>query len=121
MNKKQLVVMWLAIGLICLMCLFPPWRYHHFDGETGIDTYIAGPYRLLFLGPPGIPFIEKDNPGWSYDNQREVYTNYDFKGYPHREWRVELDKHRIIIPGIVLIVLSVGLLVSFYRPKPFAK
>ena len=27
MNNKQLAVLWVGLGLIVLMCLFPPWVY----------------------------------------------------------------------------------------------
>lgn len=46
MNRKQIIVLWLAIGIIATMCLFPPWtgsrikgfgQFHRF-GQHHIDT-----------------------------------------------------------------------------------
>ena len=44
MNKKQLVVLWVAIGVIILMALVPPWKL------TGISSKKVG-YHLIFLPP----------------------------------------------------------------------
>lgn len=120
MAKKQLLVLWITIGLLSLVCLFIPWRYHHFDSRTGVDTFVTGPYRLFFSGPPEVPLVEKDNPGWTYDSKRERYADFDFKGYPFREWKVEIDKLRIVIPGVVILVLGSGLLITLHKGKSLA-
>jgi len=47
MNRKQLMVMWIVIGVIGLMCLFPPWE----------ETYpLRSPasYALIFSPPIGL-------------------------------------------------------------------
>ncbi len=43
MNRKQKIVLWIGIGVIVLMCLFPPWL-------AGDEGEFEG-YTLLFSGP----------------------------------------------------------------------
>jgi hypothetical protein len=52
MNRKQLIVARFGVGLILLMCLFPPWRGHVFyvyNLTYLLDT--AAGYAFLFSPP----------------------------------------------------------------------
>lgn len=99
-NDKRLLIMWIVISMLIIMCMFPPWKYHHASTSGVADKYVAGPYRLLFLGPPSIPV------GWPYEKEY-------FKGYIRTSWHPELDWIRFLIPMFVLALIAVGLIVSF--------
>ena len=117
MTRKQLIVMWVGIVTIVAMCLFLPWRYRRLNTSGYTITNVAGPYRLAVLGPPEVPFIEKENAGWIYDNRQDAYTNYNFKGHPYQQWRVEIDTPRLIISGIIFVVVFGGLMATFRDRK----
>ena len=100
MNRKQLRVMWLAIGIVGLMCLFPPWRFRVSLQSQGQALNISAPgtYRLVFLGPPDIPTDSK--------------TTASLKGVAQRFWIAEIDWARLSLPIFVTIIVSVGLIIS---------
>lgn len=51
MNKKQLIVLWIGIGIITLMGLFPPFQWHLRDGRTGITyAFIFSEDDIIALG-----------------------------------------------------------------------
>ncbi len=52
MSNKQLAVLWVGIGLILLMCLFPPWL--GIVNYRGIKTREEYGYRCIFSPPPGV-------------------------------------------------------------------
>ncbi|RLE17759.1 MAG: hypothetical protein DRJ65_22330 [Acidobacteria bacterium] len=47
MNKKQKFVLWIAVGVISLLALFPPWVYQYYMDRApqprGIHFILSGP------------------------------------------------------------------------------
>ena len=41
MGKKELIVLWVGVGLIVLMCLFPPW-VEYTESHTWGDHRLSG-------------------------------------------------------------------------------
>lgn len=102
MSRRQLKVMWVAIGIVGLMCLFPPWAF-----RVGVQSQLQslnlsapGPYRLVFLGPPGIPTDSKNGES--------------FKGVHRRLWMAEVDWARLLLPILVTAIISIGLIITFH-------
>jgi len=87
-NNKRLVIMWVAIGIIVLMCLFPPWIYHRAAYNQLFE--IKGPYHLIFSPP-----YRRD----------EAYL------------LVKLDWPRLLIPIGIVAILAVGLIVTIKDRK----
>jgi len=110
MNHKQLIVMWVAITMIGLMCLFPPWIFKIRSESSDINITAPGPYRLVFFGPPPIPTDSSI--------KEEKDTIYLFKKYRTQYWRPELDWTRILFPIAVVIIVAGGLMVTFRDRKP---
>jgi len=106
MNRKQLIVMWVAIGIIVLAFLFPPWRFHYEERYPLanylplVERTIPGPYRLVFLGPPDQPW---------YSTPKEGITAL---------WRAELDWTRLLLPFPVIIGLALGFILTLRGRKP---
>ena len=76
MSNKQLIVLWIGVGLIVLMCLFPPWvRVLRMSGGTLREGY---GYHCVFMPPP-------------LNNKR---------------WSPYLDTSRLIIQCITVAVLT---------------
>ena len=50
MSDKQLMVMWIGIGLIVVMCLFPPWVKVSGD-DPGHARRGSRSYRFIFAHP----------------------------------------------------------------------
>lgn len=52
MNKRQLVTLWIGIGLFVLMGIFPPWLRTGFKTIFGAGRYTAAAgYAPIFLPP----------------------------------------------------------------------
>lgn len=49
MNKRQLIVLWVAIGLIVLMGLFPPWVRKEAEYRTYLDAPVG--YAFIAVAP----------------------------------------------------------------------
>jgi hypothetical protein len=100
MNRKQLLVMWVAIGIVGLMCLFPPWvfRVGIQSQLQGLHLSAPGPYRLVFSGPPDIP-IDGQDAG-------------RFKGVVRSVWNAEVDWARLFLPIVVTAIISIGLIIT---------
>ena len=98
MNRKQLIVMWIAVGVLSFMFLVPPWQYY----ASARNLSAPGPYHFIFLGRPEIPVT----PGTKR-----------FMGYPRNRWKVDIDWVRLLIPSAVVGMIALGLIVSFRRPK----
>lgn len=101
MSRRQLKVMWVAIGIVGLMCLFPPWMF-----RVGIQSQLQslhlsapGPYRLVLLGPPEIPT----------DSQK----GESLRGVHRRLWNAEVDWARLLLPMLVTAIISMGLIITF--------
>jgi len=101
MNRKQLLIIWVAIAVIGIMFLCPPWQYHLNLGSS-IEIYVEGPYRFVFLGRPDVP-VDSDQDS--------------FHEYPRGDWSTELDWGRLILPVAAVIVVLVGLIITFYKRK----
>lgn len=103
MNRKQLIVMWVAILVIVGMCLFPPWRFQLiFPDELNakVISYKSGPYRLVYLGQPKGPADFTD------DEMQRLLT-----------YNAELDWTRFLFPLAALVVIAGGLMVTFRERK----
>ncbi|MGA2361626.1 MAG: hypothetical protein ABSG73_04115 [Candidatus Aminicenantales bacterium] len=103
MNHKQLIVMWGAIGIIVLMCLFPPWRFHlMYPARSGenVTGYKPGPYRLIWLSAPQAPSVLTD---------AEITALVSFEA--------GLDWLRLLFPIIIVVMLASGLIVTFHSRK----
>ena len=71
MSNKQLIVLWIGVGLVVLMCLFPPWSWTG-QLKTGLNIYYPAGYRFLWFKPeiPGeIKGLERLS---SIDTQRLI-------------------------------------------------
>ena len=101
MNRRQLKVMWVAIGIVGLMCLFPPWvfRVGVQSQLAGLNLSAPGPYRLIFLGPPDIP--------------TDPQNSERFKNADRNIWNAEVDWARLLLPIMVTAIISSGLIITF--------
>jgi hypothetical protein len=91
LNHKQIIVFWVAIVVIVLMLIFPPWRFHmHL---SGVDRYDMGSYCLIFDGPV----------------------------VPSNLWRAEIDWARLLLPIFVVVLVASGLLFTLREKRPPAQ
>ena len=107
MNRKQLIVMWIAVGVLSFMFLVPPWQYY----MRARNLRAPGPYHFIFLGRPEVPVTSVET--WD----RGTKTEERFRSYPRKFWKVDIDWVRLLIPSAVVSMISLGLIVSFRRPK----
>ena len=108
MNRKQLIVMWIAVGVLSFMFLVPPWQYYLEDILLP-NLRTPGPYHFIFLGRPEVPVTST--------RHGDTKTEERFKSYPRRFWRVDIDWVRLLIPSVVVSMIGLGLIVSFRRPQ----
>ena len=100
MNKKQLITIFIAIGILSAMLIFPPWQYRLHIGR-GVKS-VPGPYRFIFMGAPEVPITSKSD--------GDTYFNH----YSQRFWQAEIDWVRLILPSIVVVLIASGL-VLYYK------
>jgi hypothetical protein len=99
LNRKQLIVLWMAIGIIAIMCLFPPWQFQlNIPGR--LFASVDGPYRFLVLGGPKVP--------------KKVLA----KG-ASEFWSAKIDLVRLLIPCSISVMIAVALIITLAgRKKP---
>ena len=89
MNKKQKTSLFVALFLIALMALFPPWV--HFTEEYSMNC--AAGYHLIF-SPPTI--TGDVFPGINENRERLIV--------------VRIDYAKLILQSLVVLVMTTGLL-----------
>jgi len=118
MNKSQILILWLGILVIVALLLFPPWQFVLNENNLHLHLVSAGPYRLVFLGAPSVPVTSTsqlhritttNTIKWVVD---EYYNNYAVSS-----WKVEIDKLRLLIPISIVIIVTIGLLVTFNKKE----
>ena len=115
MNRKQLWVMWVCIGIAVIMFLFPPWKYTFYYFIPGSETLrsipvsASGPYRLIFLGPPNYVNFPYPKPAAAITLSKANWVVKD--------WNCELDWLRLLIPVALVIVVATGLIITFSKRK----
>jgi hypothetical protein len=82
MNDKQRLSIWLAIGVIVILFLFPPARY--FNPYNLVPGYESSGYKLIFS-------LQKSE---------------------------SVDFNRLILPIGAVIIIALGLIVTFRDKKP---
>ena len=103
MNNKQRKTIFVAIGIMILMLIFPPWQYT--IETSSLNKNAMGSYRLIFLGPPDIPVTSKSRYGSK------------FKKYDISLWKVEVDWTRLILSSAVVILIASGFILYFKDEK----
>jgi len=88
---RNLVVVWLAVGLVVLMGLFPPWVGAYPSGEESIG------YHFIGLPP-------KAGEGYA------VYQTYGIVS------TICLDWSRLVLQWLVVAFTAGGMLYTFNRP-----
>jgi hypothetical protein len=88
MNRKQLIVARLGVGLILLMCLFPPWR-GDVDSSGPFDT--AGGYAFI-ASPPDVGKVRGGG-------------GRSFEGVPHVDLQL-LATQWVIVTALAALVIS---------------
>ena len=99
LNNKQRKIIFIAIGILSLMLIFPPWQYR--IEISSINKNEIGPYRLIFLGPPDVPITSESRYGTK------------FKQLDRSLWKVEVDWSRLILSGAVIVLITSGLVLYF--------
>jgi hypothetical protein len=102
MNRKQYIVLWVAVSVIVLMVLYPPWRFRMsvpFVPQIAaqVPTYQRGPYALIFKGPKI----------WRYKIE-----DFDVMGQP------EIDWVRLILPIFIVSLVASALFITLREKKP---
>jgi hypothetical protein len=87
MNHKQMWLMWIGVAIVCMLLLFPPWKFV-VPGYNGAIYEKVGPYQMV-TNPP--TFVGEGN------------------------WSAEVDWERMFGPLIVVILLDAGGMVAFRR------
>jgi hypothetical protein len=94
MNRKQIICLWIGIGVIVLMGLFPPWFF-------AVDAYGAKMKKnkgyIFILTPPPHEFELTNRPV-------SVMSSIDFS--------------RLCLQGAMVAVVTSGLIVTFKGEKP---
>lgn len=102
MNAKQQKVLWVAIGLVILISLFPPWKFTlDFPGRMHVEK--PGPYGLIF-SPPSVPVTDIRYGGL-------------FEGYETQRWTVSIDMARLMT-GLGGVSVVAALLLYAFRERP---
>ncbi len=62
MNRKQKITMWVAIGILALMLLVPPWKYVY--SREGRYSERDAPWAPIFTPPhaPAYTYAQIDTP-----------------------------------------------------------
>jgi hypothetical protein len=114
MNKSQILILWSGILVIVVLLLFPPWQFVvNISTPVGRHSVSAGPYRLVFLGAPSVPITRTTEYVSSYDGSRS--KSYLHDDYEVSLWKTEIDKPRLLIPISIVVIVTIGLLVTFNR------
>jgi len=102
MNKRQLTTLWIGLGIITIMVLFPPWKYVFWDPNR-LVLEKPGPYASIFSSPE-IPITSKGVSGDGF-----------FQELPCKFWSVKIDIPRLIFPIVTVLIVTGGLIFTFGR------
>ena len=97
MNRKQIIVVWSAICLIVAALLNPPWQFR----SSGSDVYETMKHRSVFKGSPKLVTYNRETDFWS-----------------PKVGEGRIDLGRLILPIQAIILVAVGLLITFRDRKP---
>ncbi|HEU4391405.1 MAG TPA: hypothetical protein VFV34_26635 [Blastocatellia bacterium] len=100
MNERQRNALLLAVALLVVMVLFPPWLYY--DGNTSNQAF--GGYHSIFTPPSVTTYLQMF--GLADD---EIYTT--------RFVRVQLNGVRLTVQVLTVAFFTVGLMLSFRRRR----
>ena len=92
MNRTRESVMWAALSLLILSCLFPPWRY----------TYVSPGSAAVVSRPAGYSFL----------------LNPPVPEQTLRTFGVELDGARLVAQCALILVAGGGLVLVLRRKEP---
>ena len=46
--RREILFLWMAVGIIVLMCLYPPWEGYHVGGTSSVHSSGGSHYAWLF-------------------------------------------------------------------------
>ena len=102
LNKNQKIVCWVALGIIVVMGLFPPWVCGTHNTPTdkpigsGLFTESAGGYHFIFVPP---------SQSYSYSTDTTYIEVY------------RLDYGRLFLQWLLMVAVSGGLIFLFREPQ----
>lgn len=108
LNKNQKIVLWVAIGIVVLMGLFPPWV---------CGTYTT-PLDVLAQKPTGNTMFNESAAEYHF-----IFAPPPQKGYRSVSSMVDvshvyrLDYGRLFIQWLMVIAVSGGLIFLFREPR----
>ena len=102
MNNKQLRTIYIAIAILSVMLIFPPWQFR--IEHPNSHKLVAGPYHFIFFGAPSVPVTSKTEYGERFNDS------------PQRMWKTEIDWIRLVFPCAVVIIIASSL-VLYNRGK----
>jgi hypothetical protein len=88
MNRKQIWLMWIGMGIVCIILLFPPWKFVATTANGAIYER-SGPYREL--DAPPLP--------------------------PWNNWHASIDWERMFGPLLVVILLDAAGMITCRKRK----
>ena len=93
-------VVCIGIGLLCVIALFPPWRFTHSVHSGGGTVQKPGPYASIFA-PPEVPLTS---------TERISGTTYEsFGDYLRSGWSVSIDVVRWVLPACAVVLITAAL------------
>ena len=89
MNKHQLITLWVGLGIVLVMVLFPPWKYVY-SGVLQVTVEKQAPYAPIFAPP-------------------EIMRT------PKGMWTAKIDFSRLVVQAVVVLLVTGGLVFIFGR------
>lgn len=89
MNKHQLITLWVGLGIVLVMVLFPPWKYVY-SGVLQVTVEKQAPYAPIFAPP-------------------EIMRT------PKGMWTAKIDFSRLVVQAVVVLLVTCGLVFIFGR------
>jgi hypothetical protein len=101
LNKNQKIVLWVALGIIVLMGLFPPWintmNISNKNLSSNLIKEFAAGYHLIFISPTKNGWTDSDG----------LWYMYSFS----------LDYGRLFLQWLMVILVSGTLLYLLREPQ----
>lgn len=111
MNKRQLIFLWSGIGALCLMLLFPPWRFELDLNHRGSHHQLERDAGYSFCADaPAIPVTSTGTKDF-YAGEAPKY----FLGYGVDQWNVRIDKGRLVIQMIPVVLVTAGFIFTCHN------
>jgi hypothetical protein len=89
MNKHQLITLWVGLGIVLVMVLFPPWKYVY-SGVLQVTLEKQAPYAPIFAPP-------------------EIMRT------PKGMWTAKIDFSRLVVQAVVVLLVTGGFVFIFGR------